>query len=398
MTTTDPDETLKAIQPGVAQSSAGPLPGDTAVLLDPAVLARIANQLLHELPEHARAADGLSLLEAAQSRAAEEPSPYETAQARGADGLSLLETCSPAVQELSKSKLPGKLARLAEARLDKISSFMSGAASTVQDSTAPDSATPGSTSPASAIRGLSPPAVTNPTTSMNQVSPEAVSKDSSSAVPSFSFLEEIRPLDSYDNERPGSVRPGSVMPGFATPDSIMPGVIPVLEPLGSQEPAAAPSTSAHNPFDLETIRRDFPILQEAVNGRRLIWLDNAATTQKPLSVIDRLSHFYKHENSNIHRAAHELAARATDAYESARESVRRFLNAADAREIVFVRGATEAINLVAQSWGKQNIGKNDEIVITWLEHHANICPGKCFVRKKAPAFVLLPWMTMDRYC
>jgi hypothetical protein len=111
-----------------------------------------------------------------------------------------------------------------------------------------------------------------------------------------------------------------------------------------------------------------------VNGRPLIWFDNGATTQKPQSVIDRISYFYEHENSNVHRAAHELAARATDAYESAREKTRRFLNAGSTREIVFVRGATEAINLVAQSWGRRNIQKDDEIVITWLEHHANIVP------------------------
>jgi cysteine desulfurase / selenocysteine lyase len=128
------------------------------------------------------------------------------------------------------------------------------------------------------------------------------------------------------------------------------------------------------PYDVNLVRGDFPILQERVNGRQLVWLDNAATTQKPQSVIDRLKYFYEHENSNIHRAAHELAARATDAYEEAREKVRGFLNASSAKEIVFVRGATEAINLVAQSWGRQNLGKDDEILITWLEHHANIVP------------------------
>lgn len=127
-------------------------------------------------------------------------------------------------------------------------------------------------------------------------------------------------------------------------------------------------------FDPQAIRREFPILEERVNGRRLVWLDNAATTQKPQVVIDRLKYFYQHENSNVHRAAHTLAARATDAYESARESVRRFLDAPSNREIVFVRGATEGINLVAQSWGRRNVAAGDEIVITWLEHHANIVP------------------------
>ncbi len=133
-------------------------------------------------------------------------------------------------------------------------------------------------------------------------------------------------------------------------------------------------SSGHAPFDVLSVRRDFPILKELVNGRPLAWLDNAATTQKPQSVIDRLTYFYQHENSNIHRAAHELAARATDAYEGARDKIAKFLNASSSSEIVFVRGTTEAINLVAKSWGKKHIGEGDEILITHLEHHANIVP------------------------
>jgi cysteine desulfurase / selenocysteine lyase len=144
------------------------------------------------------------------------------------------------------------------------------------------------------------------------------------------------------------------------------------------------------PFDVQAIRRDFPILQERVHGKPLIWLDNAATTQKPQSVIDRLSYFYSHENSNIHRAAHELAARATDAYEAAREKVRRFVSASSVREIIFVRGATEGINLVAQSWGRQNIQKDDEIVITWLEHHANIVPWQMLCAEKGARLRVAP--------
>jgi len=143
-------------------------------------------------------------------------------------------------------------------------------------------------------------------------------------------------------------------------------------------------------FDVETIRRDFPILREQVNGRPLVWFDNGATTQKPQSVIDRLSYFYEHENSNVHRAAHELAARSTDAYESAREKTRRFLNAGATREIVFVRGATEAINLVAQSWGRQNIQKDDEIVVTWMEHHANIVPWQMLCAEKGARLRVAP--------
>ncbi|MGZ5560783.1 MAG: family 2A encapsulin nanocompartment cargo protein cysteine desulfurase [Methylobacter sp.] len=139
---------------------------------------------------------------------------------------------------------------------------------------------------------------------------------------------------------------------------------------------AAELASAHPAFDVQALRRDFPILNERVNGHPLVWFDNAATTQKPQAVIDRISYFYEHENSNIHRAAHELAARSTDAYEKARDIVARFMNASSSSEIVFARGTTEAINLVAQSWGRQHIVAGDEIVITWLEHHANIVPWK----------------------
>jgi len=133
-------------------------------------------------------------------------------------------------------------------------------------------------------------------------------------------------------------------------------------------------SASHPPFDANLVRKDFPILSELVNGRPLIWLDNAATTQKPQAVIDRISYFYQHENSNIHRAAHELAARATDAYEEARETVRRFINAPSIDNVIFVRGTTEAINLVAKTWGKKHLSEGDEIVISHLEHHANIVP------------------------
>ncbi len=142
-----------------------------------------------------------------------------------------------------------------------------------------------------------------------------------------------------------------------------------------QDAVSSVSTAgAHPPFDANLVRKDFPILRELVNGRPLIWFDNAATTQKPQAVIDRIAYFYQHENSNIHRAAHELAARATDAYENARETIRRFINAPSVDNIVFVRGTTEAINLVAKTWGKKHLGEGDEIIITHLEHHANIVP------------------------
>jgi len=143
-------------------------------------------------------------------------------------------------------------------------------------------------------------------------------------------------------------------------------------------------------FDPYAIRREFPILNERIHGRRLVWLDNAATTQKPQTVIDRLSYFYAHENSNVHRAAHTLAARATDAYENARATVARFLGASNARDIVFVRGATEAINLVAQAWGGQFVSAGDEIVITHLEHHANIVPWQQLCAKTGARLLVAP--------
>lgn len=143
-------------------------------------------------------------------------------------------------------------------------------------------------------------------------------------------------------------------------------------------------------FNAELVKKDFPILRETVNGKPLVWFDNAATTQKPQSVIDRIAYFYEHENSNIHRAAHELAARASDAYEAAREKVKTFLNASSVNEIVFVRGATEGINLVASTWGEQNLNSGDEIIVSNLEHHANIVPWKRLADKKGLKLRVIP--------
>ncbi len=128
------------------------------------------------------------------------------------------------------------------------------------------------------------------------------------------------------------------------------------------------------PFNAEIVRRDFPVLHQKVNGHPLVWLDNGATTQKPQAVIDRISRFYETDYSNISRSGHELANRATEAYEDARKSVQRFINASQFEEIVFVRGTTEGINLVAQSFGRRFIKEGDEIVLTHGEHHANIVP------------------------
>lgn len=143
-------------------------------------------------------------------------------------------------------------------------------------------------------------------------------------------------------------------------------------------------------FPVEAVRKDFPILSERIDGKPLIWLDNAATTQKPACVIERLSHFYRHENSNVHRGAHALAARATDGFEAARETVRRFLHAADSREIIFVRGTTEAVNLVAGTYGKVHIKEGDEILVSHLEHHANIVPWQHLCQEKGAVLRIIP--------
>jgi cysteine desulfurase / selenocysteine lyase len=143
-------------------------------------------------------------------------------------------------------------------------------------------------------------------------------------------------------------------------------------------------------FDVEAIRRDFPVLNQNINGHRIIWLDNAATTQKPNRVINSVSDFYRRDNSNIHRAAHTLARRSTDLFEAAREKVRQFLGAADTKEIVFVRGTTEAVNLVAQSYGRKHIGQGDEIILTELEHHANIVPWQLLAEQVGAVIRVAP--------
>jgi SufS family cysteine desulfurase len=143
-------------------------------------------------------------------------------------------------------------------------------------------------------------------------------------------------------------------------------------------------------FDIAGVRRDFPALHQVVNGKPLIWLDNAATTHKPQAVIDATSQFYSRDNSNIHRAAHALAARSTELFEAGREKVRKFLGAADAKEIIFVRGTTEAINLVAQSYGRKNIGAGDEIIVSELEHHANIVPWQLLAQQTGAVVRVIP--------
>ncbi|HMC21044.1 MAG TPA: cysteine desulfurase [Thermoanaerobaculia bacterium] len=144
-------------------------------------------------------------------------------------------------------------------------------------------------------------------------------------------------------------------------------------------------------YDLERIRRDFPILHRTIRGgKKLVYLDNAATTQKPQAVIDRIVRYYTEENSNVHRGVHYLSEVATAAYESARTTVRRFINARDEKEIVFTRGTTESINLVASSWGRPNLRGGDEVLITAIEHHSNIVPWQLLCEEKEAILRVVP--------
>ncbi len=143
-------------------------------------------------------------------------------------------------------------------------------------------------------------------------------------------------------------------------------------------------------FPIEKIRADFPILAELIRNKPLVYLDNAASCQKPNAVIDAISHVYRHDYANIHRGVHTLSVRATDKFESAREKVRGFINAASTKEIIFVRGATEAINLIAQTFGKANINAGDEIVITAMEHHSNIVPWQMLCEETGAVLKVAP--------
>jgi len=153
---------------------------------------------------------------------------------------------------------------------------------------------------------------------------------------------------------------------------------------------ALSDTVTQEVFSPEAVRRDFPILHQKVNGKQLVWFDNAATTQKPKAVIDELARFYANDNSNIHRAAHTLAGRSTDAYEGAREKVRDYLHASSTEEIIFVRGTTEGINLIAQTYGRKYIRQGDEIVVSTLDHHANIVPWQQLAKEKGAKLLAIP--------
>ncbi|GHT72396.1 hypothetical protein AGMMS50262_00920 [Bacteroidia bacterium] len=143
-------------------------------------------------------------------------------------------------------------------------------------------------------------------------------------------------------------------------------------------------------FDVQAIRKDFPILHQQVHGKDLVWFDNAATTQKPRQVIEALVKYYENDNSNIHRASHTLAARSTDGYEGAREKVQKFINAPSTDNIVFVRGTTEGINLVTQTYGRKFINPGDEIIVSNLDHHANIVPWQQLAKERNAHLKVIP--------
>ena len=162
------------------------------------------------------------------------------------------------------------------------------------------------------------------------------------------------------------------------------------------------SAGALTAEDVARIRRDFPVLDQLVNGKPLVYLDNAATTQKPRSVIDAISNYYLHNNSNVHRGVHTLSQRATDDYEVGREAVRRFINAPDASEIIYVRNTTEGLNLVASSYGRKFFKAGDEVIITGMEHHSNIVPWQILGKEIGIRLRVIPFtdqgeLLMDEY-
>ena len=154
--------------------------------------------------------------------------------------------------------------------------------------------------------------------------------------------------------------------------------------------AAVTAVRGTTDFDVAAIRRDFPVLHQSVNGKPLVYLDNAASSQRPKAVIDAISRYYEHDHANVHRGVHTLSQRATDAYEGARETVRRFINAHSSKEIVFVRGTTEAVNLIAQSFARPGITPGDEILISGLEHHANIVPWQLLREQTGAVLKVIP--------
>jgi len=217
----------------------------------------------------------------------------------------------------------------------------------------------------------------------------------SGPAPALPAVSPAARREAGDAVEPGGPQPEEGEgPSFATPslrEQFGTGRLYFVgKPAAPQEPAPAGQPEAASSFHAEAIRKDFPALHQEVHGRPLIWLDNAATTQKPQAVIDAVSRFYERDNSNIHRGVHTLAERATDAYEHAREAVRDLIGASDSQEVIFVRGTTEAINLVAQSYGRKYLRAGDEIVLTIMEHHSNIVPWQMLCQETGAVLRVAP--------
>jgi cysteine desulfurase/selenocysteine lyase len=281
--------------------------------------------------------------------------------------------------------------------VSRLANELFAAPPSVPEAEAPESVT-------AVTSGVAPPTPTQPSptppspTPTAPASPFSASPDfsgllSTTSAPAPASLDSFRvPLldDSTRDTLPTAPAPTAAPPAPTTAPPAAPttaGLVPTFQVEPLVDVGLPP---ARGGFDAHALKREFPILQERVHGKQLVWLDNAATTQKPRAVIDRISTFYERENSNIHRAAHALAARATDAYEAARDSVKRFVNASSVRDVVFVRGTTEGINLVAWSWGRHNIVAGDEIVVTHLEHHANIVPWQMLAKEKGARLRVAP--------
>jgi cysteine desulfurase/selenocysteine lyase len=407
MSTSDPLPEASQIVSSIERS--GSLSAAVAGLPDPALLARWANEMFRAGSEAARSTaptdfPGISTVE---------PVAVMSSGARAAASASSLGTTTLSEEQLHSipSTLTAAGAPTAREQLSvpEIPSALPGvhiaaepAYSFLQEARGLVWPASSAAIPVAPPHLAIPPAAIPPLPKTPAIPFEAALRDLTQFASAAPSLNPLHSVPAASNALADPMVAGAPRPATDWQQVHSIGFLDLINPL---EPTSAsaitpivpaelrqPSLSDLAPgiFDVAAIRRDFPILRERVNGRPLIWLDNAATTQKPRAVIDRISWFYEHENSNIHRAAHALAASATDAYESAREKVRRFLHAPSARDIIFVRGATEAINLVAQSWGRRYIQKDDEIVITWLEHHANIVPWQMLCAEKGAKLRVAP--------
>ena len=403
--------TAQAPTPAAAQAAllAPPIPSTPAAPLDTGALAQLATALFRSLPGSAAPqgaqppttwAPGGSPLASPAGLAPNVPgTPFPQGQIPGANVLPSnpgtvlalghrAATARPhaaagnGVPDQAFTALPAYEPRLASAT-DGVPLAAAADAATQRPAAGGAAAVPPTHAPQPGLDALSQQAVT--------------ALGSQGTAPGTPFVPGIPSGFLATPAAPAPALPGSTdaaAPQFYFVDAVaLPsGFVTPAKPHPHGQAASTPLAQAdrHPGFDVQAVRRDFPILAERINGKPLVWLDNAATTHKPRQVIERIAHFYAHENSNIHRAAHTLAARATDAYEHAREVVRRFIHAPDVNEVIFVRGTTEAINLVAKAWGGQNVGAGDEIIVSHLEHHANIVPWQQLAQAKGARLRVIP--------